>query len=239
VPQDFFQFKQFTVRQGRSAMKVSTEACVLGGLCAQEAAAPLRILDIGAGTGLLSLMLAQAFSQASVEAVEIEAAAFGQCQENFAQSPWANRLQAHLADIAAFRPAQPYDFIVSNPPFYDKHLPSSQAARQIALHTDTLPFEVLAAALATLLAPQGQAAVLLPLQAANTFGALAIKAGLHCQKRVYLYQYEGRSKPFREVSFWGKQQVSPKEAHLFFKNQNQSHYSEDFKALLKAYYLYL
>lgn len=238
MPQDFFQFKQFTVRQGRCAMKVSTEACVLGGLCAQEAS-PTGILDIGAGTGLLSLMLAQAFPEANIEAVEIEAAAFAQCQENFAESPWANRLQVHLADIAAFRPAQPYDFIVSNPPFYDKHLPSSQAARQIALHTDTLPFEVLAAALATLLAPQGQAAVLLPLQAASTFGALAMEAGLYCQKRVYLYQYEGRSKPFREVSFWGKQQVSPTEEHLFFKNHNQSHYSEDFKVLLKAYYLYL
>ena len=220
MPQDFFQFKQFTVRQGRCAMKVSTEACVLGGLCAQEAAAPARILDIGAGTGLLSLMLAQAFPQAAIEAVEVEAAAFIQCQENFAESSWVHRLQVYPMDIKDFRPAQDYDFIISNPPFYEKHLPSTKAARQIALHTDTLSFEVLADALAALLAPQGQAAVLLPVSATASFGSLAIK-------------------PFRVVSFWGKQPAPWQERHFFFKNQTNNDYSTDFKALLKDYYLYL
>lgn len=149
---DYFQFKQFRIEQSRSAMKVGTDGVLLGAWADMtgEAAAPLHILDIGTGTGLLALMLAQRASDGvwgnrefKVTAVEMEPLAAGQARENVAASPWASQIEVVQADIRTWGrdsgPAEPrFDLIVCNPPFFAESLRCPNAARNAARHDDTL-----------------------------------------------------------------------------------------------------
>ena len=133
----YFQFKQFTVQQDACAMKVTTDACLFGAWVANRINGldlkGKHFLDIGTGTGLLSLMVAQQ-TDASIDAVEIETAAANQAQENFEQSPWNNKLFLHNSSIQTFIPQHKYDFIFTNPPFFFNDLKSKNHARNIALH---------------------------------------------------------------------------------------------------------
>ncbi len=132
VPQDYFEFKQFVIHQGDCAMKVTTEGCLFGALV--EGANPKRILDIGAGTGLLSLMLAQKYPSAKIHAVELDQKAHIQAQANFAKSPWAENLQIHVGRIQDFHPREKFDLIVCNPPFFKNSLHSNDKSKNLAIH---------------------------------------------------------------------------------------------------------
>src|SRR3954470_19398265 len=121
MPNDFFHFKQFSIHQQYCAMKVCTDACLFGAWTAsiidKEKLPADYILDIGAGTGLLSLMLAQLLNNSTIHAVEIDADATKQAGENFTASLWSERLNIFNTSIQSFNPAQQYDFIITNPPF--------------------------------------------------------------------------------------------------------------------------
>lgn len=117
MPNTYFQFKQFRIDQDQTAMKVTTEACILGAWV-DEQIPPQTVLDIGTGTGLLALMLAQKFPQAEIDAVEIDQGAFTQAHANFHSSPWPERLQVFHQRIQDFDPGKKYDLIISNPPFF-------------------------------------------------------------------------------------------------------------------------
>jgi len=156
-----FYFQQFSVRQAHSAMKVCTDATLFGAM------APLqpgdRVLDIGAGTGLLSLMLAQ-LGAGSVTGVELTLEAFEECQENFRLSPWAGRLTALHQDIRTFDAAgASYDLIISNPPFFRGHTRASDPLRAVARHADQLPYAELLAIADSLIAVDGRLYLLLPI----------------------------------------------------------------------------
>lgn len=158
--QSWFDFQQFRIEQDRCAMKISTDAVILGALA--ETDRPGKILDIGTGTGVIALMLAQRFPDANLVAVELDPEASRQARENFERSPFANRLSLHSSAIQDFQSPELFDLIVSNPPYFTDHLPSSNLQRNRALHTGDLRFEDLASNVDRLLNPKGIFWVILP-----------------------------------------------------------------------------
>ncbi|MFS4416052.1 tRNA1(Val) (adenine(37)-N6)-methyltransferase [Maribacter sp. 2307ULW6-5] len=175
-----FAFKQFTVHQDRCAMKVGTDGVLLGAWTTVPQGAG-RILDIGAGTGLIALMLAQRCPAEDIEAIEIEEAAYEQCVANFEASPWSDRLfcyHAGLDELLEDEAAGPYDLIVCNPPFYSEAVSSGNRARDRARQNSALPFGELLEAVAQLLAPKGTFSVVLPIKEKNAFLGMAKEFGL-------------------------------------------------------------
>jgi tRNA1Val (adenine37-N6)-methyltransferase len=172
----YFSFKQFTVRHDRCAMKVGTDGVLLGAWT--EVTNAHHILDIGTGTGLIALMLAQRTASSSVEgpsvtgasilAVDIDEAAVGQALENVAASPWASRIRVERQDVCQMEAGELFDLIVSNPPYYNS-LKCPDAQRHTARHTDSLSFNELAAAVDRMLAPDGRFAVVIPTDAVPQF----------------------------------------------------------------------
>ena len=151
----YFRFKQFVVNQDKTAMKVGTDGVLLGALtniCYE----PAQILDIGTGTGLVALMLAQRFENSEIDAVEIDTEASEQALSNFNLSPFANRLSVINIDISDYTPKKKYNLIVSNPPYFVNSLKASDKQRTMARHTDSLSFSALAVAVRRLLAPDGK-----------------------------------------------------------------------------------
>ena len=161
MSRDSFTFKQFVVRQGRCAMKVGTDGTLLGAWAALERPDG-RILDIGTGTGLMALMMAQRYPEARVTAIDIDAAAVDQATENVKDSPFAERIQVRQADVNAFETSEPFDAIVCNPPYFDKALICPDNQRTLARHTLTLTYRQLMAAAWRLLADEGLFSVIIP-----------------------------------------------------------------------------
>jgi tRNA1Val (adenine37-N6)-methyltransferase len=159
-----FQFKQFRVDQRRSAMKVGMDGVLIGAWADVSMAG--NILDIGAGTGLIALMMAQRNAQAHVDAIEIENEAFEECLFNVNQSPWANRIRVTCISFQEFIKScdEKYDLIISNPPFFINSLKAPDNSRSQARHDDSLPLEELIEGIARLLSPRGKAALILPFE---------------------------------------------------------------------------
>ncbi len=231
----YFRFKQFTVQQAGSAMKVCTDACIQGAFTAGFVKNAPRVLDIGTGTGLLSLMLAQQ-SPAAIDALELDEAAFRQAAANFEASPWQSRLRAIHADVRDFQPGTPYAFIVTNPPFYENDLKSPDSRRNTAMHTTTLDYETLLTAIRRLLAPDGRFSVLLPYTGFQRFREMAEAAGFTLQELLEVRQTTGHGF-FRSVGIFGEGGVTHTREMSVYDAQRQ--YTPGFTALLKDYYLYL
>ena len=140
----WFQFKQFTIHQEKTAMKVCTDACLFGAWVANKIELNEinadNILDIGCGTGLLSLMLAQK-TKAQIDAVEIDKNAFEQAKENINLTEWKEQINIHHGSIIDFKSNKKYDLIICNPPFYENQLKSVDSARNKAMHATTLSYK--------------------------------------------------------------------------------------------------
>jgi len=221
-------------------MKVCTDACIQGAFTAQYLAGQEKvvssILDIGAGTGLLSLLLAQQ-TAAAITAIELDAAAAEQATENFAASPWADRMQVTQADIRTLPAAHRYDHIITNPPFYEGSLKSGDTLRNQAMHATTLGYEGLLQAISAHLHVKGSFSVLLPYAAFPGFRQLAEAAGYHPQQILEVKQSVQHGY-FRTVGIFSRQRVTPVITSLaIYEKQNV--YTPEFVALLQPYYLYL
>ncbi|RAJ82376.1 tRNA1Val (adenine37-N6)-methyltransferase [Chitinophaga dinghuensis] len=235
----FFQFKQFTVHQEHCAMKVCTDACIQGAFTAQYlrgATGVHTILDIGAGTGLLSLMLAQAHP-AAITAIELDAGAALQSRENFAASPWADRLSLLEADVRALQPTALYDFVITNPPFYESALKSGHAQKDQAMHATNLDYAALLQAIAAHLKPGGSFSVLLPYQEFLLFRELAERAGFHACRLLQVKQ-SVRHGYFRTVGIFSRELQTTVEEELDIRDAHNN-YTAAFTALLQPYYLKL
>lgn len=188
MPNQWFQFKQFRIQQDACAMKVTTDACVFGAWMAQEQRCqPLQVLDIGAGTGLLSLMLAQQWSQAMFTAVEIDEAAATQAAANMAASPFAHRLQLHCTDVRTWQPGHLFDVIISNPPFHEQQLASPAAGRSMAHHSTQLSLQQLLACATAWAHPGTQLYLLLPAYRYTEAEELALAQGWHTAQAIWLH----------------------------------------------------
>jgi tRNA1Val (adenine37-N6)-methyltransferase len=175
-----FTFKQFTVEQDRCAMKIGTDGVLLGAW-APTTNNPFSVLDIGTGTGIIALMLAQRTNAEQIDALEIDEAAYEQAVDNFENSPWCDRLFCFHAGLDEFieEPEDEYDLIISNPPFYSEDFKSDNEQRDLARFQDAMPFEDLIEAADLLLSENGIFAVIIPFKEEEKFLALATEFELY------------------------------------------------------------
>jgi tRNA1Val (adenine37-N6)-methyltransferase len=237
LPNNYFQFKQFIIRQERCAMNVSTDACLLGAWVAERIGASKNILDIGAGTGLLMLMLAQK-SECPIDGIELDGPSYAQLQENITGSPWSDRLRAFEGDARTIELPQQYDLIISNPPFYDGDLNSPSAEKNLARHSSALSLEELLNLTEKHLAPRGRFAVLLPYHRSAYFEFLAREKKYYCNQKLMVRQSPAHSY-FRSLLLFSKDHaLTLPESTLIIKNSNGV-YTGAFNELMKDYYLNL
>ncbi|WP_109832288.1 tRNA1(Val) (adenine(37)-N6)-methyltransferase [Reichenbachiella versicolor] len=236
MPNSYFQFKQFKINQGQCAMKVSTEACLFGAWVQANSAE--RILDIGAGTGLLSLMLAQRFD-AVIDSVEIDEGAAHQASENFKESPWSDRLNIHHKDIQSFAESSSikYDLIISNPPFFKSSLKSLSSTRNLALHqSEGLSASTLSVVIDKVLSNEGKAFVLYPEYESQLF-SLEAKAKNLFAKPALIVKNQPNKGVFRIISEVQRNDFDAIPEQISIRDGKE--YTNEFVGLLKDYYLHL
>ena len=230
----FFRFKQFSIYHDRCAMKVTTDACLFGAWCAAQLEGRAgTALDIGTGSGLLALMLAQK-TELQIDAVEIDTGAALQAVENRSAAGFDN-VRIITGDIRALD-LRPYDFIISNPPFYEQEIESSDPRKRSAHHSDGLSWQELFAAIDRLLSPRGTAFLLLPAKRRKDLYVLLKKQRLHLQQLVPVRPTE-RQEATRLMVAIGRSEA-PLQAETILIADSKG-YTPRFIALLKDYYLYL
>ena len=226
--------------QDRCAMKVCTDACIFGAAVATKVRRnyiqPLNILDIGTGTGLLSLMMAQQLD-ATIDAVEMNDAAYEQAAGNFQQSIWKDRLHAHHTNVLQFDPGKKYDCILSNPPFFEGDLRSGDPQKNAAKHDTGLTLEELLSVVSSHIAEDGIFAVLLPYHRVTFFIQLALKAGFYLQEQLFI-RHTHTHPFFRGILFFSRKNIITATRELAIKNAT-GNYTPEMIALLKDYYLFL
>ena len=231
----WFQFQQFRVQQDRCAMKISTDAVLLGSLA--QCPSPKQILDIGTGTGVIALMLAQRFPEAQVTALEIDPEAAAQATENFKESPFAERMHLTPTALQDFSADASFDLIVSNPPYFPDHLKSSDPKRNLALHTDSLSFEALVNHASHLLALSGQFWVILPPRQMEDFCKLAEQVLLFPNSKIQIRDND--SKPaHREIVSFSKTKEFPSISTRVCSLKNKDGtYTKDYQQLIAGFLL--
>ncbi|MFA6086205.1 tRNA1(Val) (adenine(37)-N6)-methyltransferase [Mucilaginibacter sp.] len=202
-----FKFKQFNVDQTNCAMKINTDGVLLGALT--EANDPQSILDIGTGTGVIALMLAQRFTSAKIDAVEIDEDAAETARENFNNSPFIYRIIAYTTGFESFfeqYPHKKFDLIVSNPPFFLNSLESPGIKKNLARHTDEGFYKKLITAVAEHLTETGTCQLILPVPTANLVKGLLPECQLHLQKQISICSFPDDA-PHREILIIGNTQT--------------------------------
>jgi tRNA1Val (adenine37-N6)-methyltransferase len=238
---NYFQFKQFTVYQDRVTLKVSTDSCLFGAWLAEKILGfelqLTRCLDIGAGTGLLMLMLAQRFP-GIIDGIEIDHDSCRQAAENTASSPWHDRLFLFREDVKLFALPHRYDFIFSNPPFYEGDLKSNCEKKNMAKHDTGLGFDDLLSVADRNLTATGRFAVLLPWHRTAAFETLAATYGLFASEKLLVRQTTAHPF-FRSALLLGRKDTGKVHQEVMSVYEPTGRYSRRFTELLKDYYLYL
>ncbi|WP_446050241.1 tRNA1(Val) (adenine(37)-N6)-methyltransferase [Zobellia laminariae] len=231
-----FKFKQFQIEQDRCAMKVGTDGVLLGAWVSIDNN-PDSILDIGAGTGLIALMIAQRSTAETIDALEIDEDAYEQCVSNFDSSDWADRLFCYHAGLDEFVDEweDPYDLIVSNPPFYSEEVSSGDESRDKARQNQSLPFDELLEGVSKLMAPKGSFATIIPFKEEETFLKLANSFKLYPQ-RITRVKGTPTSEIKRSLIQFGFEEVELETSELTIEI-GRHEYTEDYISLTKDFYL--
>ncbi len=228
-----FRFKQFTVWHDKCAMKVGTDGVLLGAW--SDVRQATRILDVGAGTGLVSLQLAQRNPYAHVTAIEIDADAAAQAAGNVRRSPWPDRIEVVHGDFATFQADAAYDLIVSNPPYFMDALKCPDGQRNLARHTDTLDYGLLLRRASSLLSPSGHLDIIIPADAGSTVLRLADSYRFHLMRLSRVYTKP--DKPCRRLlCSFSLAQLPCVEETLCIENASGG-FTEDYIALTRDFYL--
>ena len=227
-----FRFKQFAVEQDDVAMKVGTDGVLLGAWADCEGAK--HILDIGTGTGVIALMMAQRNVEAKIHAVEIDETASKRARSNFDLSPWAERLEVECCAVQEFAPSEKFDLIISNPPYFVDSLLPPDAKRSTARHTHDLSFEELDKAVCRLLAEDGRFALILPTTEFDKY--LAITQLCLC-RRCDVHPTVG-SPTKRVMAEFAKQKVDAVALeNITIEQERRGDYTEEYRTLTKDFYL--
>ena len=228
-----FQFKKFSIQQNSTAMKVGTDGVLLG---AWSSTIEGNILDIGTGTGLITIMLAQRTKTAMIDAVEVEAVAYKQALGNVNNCNWSNRITTHHTSIQNYHPNKKYDVIVSNPPFFIDSTKASNSERNTARHNDNLSFIDLIDVVTYLLKPEGVFSLILPITASVLFIELAASKNLHLNKKCVIKP--NPTKPAKrilmEFSFHKKEIIKDE---LTIETETRHQYTREYISLAKDFYL--
>ena len=231
-----FKFKQFTVNQNKCAMKIGTDAVLLGAWTSVNQQL-FSILDIGAGSGIIALMLAQRSNAQLIDAIEIEDDAYEQCTDNFENSSWNDRMFCYHASLKEFAEEidDKYDLIVSNPPFYSDDFKSKNEQRDLARFQDALPFEHLLESVFKLLSEIGIFSVIIPFKEEETFIDLASKASLF-PNRILRVKGNSSSEIKRSLIEFSFAKNEIKIDELIIETERHQ-YTQDYINLTKDYYL--
>ena len=227
-----FRFKQFTIYQDRCAMKVGTDGVLLGAWSDVENAT--RILDVGTGTGLIALMLAQRNKNAAIDAIEIEKNACEQAAENVANSPCTSKITVFHQALQDFFPTKKYDMIVSNPPYFSYSLKNPDTAKQLARHTDSLTSKVFFENAKRLLKPNGKLSLIFPVE--ENLIKIAEAKGFFCTRLTKVFPKIDAKEKRLLMEF----SLSPApciESEIVIENTHRHEYSEDYKRLTQDFYL--
>lgn len=240
----YFQFKQFLVQQDQCAMKVTTDSCLFGAWVAElESKKPSgvhRVLDIGGGSALLSLLYAQKNPADKIDVIEIDPAAAEQAGQNLSASPWKDRLRVIQDDVRKFFPSGKYDLIISNPPFYENEILSKKETKNTAHHSDQLSLRELLNAIQNLLAPEGRFYLLLPYKRSKEINRLFKEKDLHIDKMILVKQTVNHFyfRIMLQGSLYSRLAKETKLEEISIWNE-QKEYTHEFIRLLKEYYLHL
>ena len=237
ISNSYFDFKQFRISQADCAMKVTTDACILG------AWTPLspeikRVLDIGSGTGLLALMIAQKNKDVIIDAIEIDKDAAQQARANVAASPWADRINVLECDINEYHTGHKYDLIICNPPFFNNSLLSHKQAKNMARHTISLSYENLFDAIKNNLAENGTASILLPLPESTIWEDLVAKKGWHVINTLSV-KHRDNAAIKRKVTMINNNNTEIRHSQTLVIQKSDGSYTDVFAKLLAPYYLNL
>jgi tRNA1Val (adenine37-N6)-methyltransferase len=233
MPNDWFQFKQFLIRQDQTAMKTGTDSVILG--CWAEHSRPQRILDVGTGSGILALMMAQRF-ECEIDALEIDQAAFQQATRNIQDSPWSNRIYLYPTRFQDYKKDKNhrYDLIICNPPYFSDSLKSGEKSRDLARHNDSLrPVELLKGA-STLLNECGSLAIILPAMDERFYLQTGLLSGLYANRILEVHPKQGKPAKRVAIQFSGKK-IQTFRTHLVVEDVDG--YSAEYKNLTSDFYL--
>lgn len=236
-----FHFKSFSIEQEGVGMKVTTDACLFGAWVANQIAkshpSDLKILDIGTGTGLLSLMVAQKYPLAQIHAVEIESNAATIAKTNFENSMWQKRLHLHLTSIQQYNPDSLFDIIISNPPFFSSSKTGENKNKNIALHATELGQASLLDSVKRLMHANGSFYVLYPEREMKQFTNLCLQENLSPVATVAIKQ-KTNAPNFRQIIHFKQRKPihSALQSEVIIKNAEEK-YTKEFWSLLKDYYL--
>ena len=248
-----FQFKQFDLEQSRSAQKLGTDAVLLGAWCCKNQT-PYSILDVGSGTGVIALMLAQRFSRAEIEGIELDDNAYEEATANFENSPWNDRLFCYHASFQEFysqdeEDLDKYDLIVSNPPFFDHKSLSEEVRnnRSVARFDETLPFEELIYGVYKLLHREGTFACIIPSDREKELKEIANHFTLEASRITYIKGTEDSKVKrclmefrFRDPdSYRDENPTNPTETNTLVLEEKRHQYTPEVYELFKDFYLKL
>ena len=237
MPNHYFKFKQFTVWHDKCAMKVNTDGALLGAWVSVREAN--RILDVGTGTGLVALMLAQrAPADSSVTALEIDADAVEQARENVYRSPWRERVNVLRMDFREYVDTEKFDVIVSNPPYFEGSLICPNQQRTVARHNTSLTHEELLAGVSSLLTEKGEFTVIIPTDIVKAFVITAQKYYLYPRKQLSVITNKTSLKPKRTLICFSFDKKECFKEELLIEVAPKR-YSEEYVRLMRDYYLYM
>lgn len=232
---EYFEFKQFTVHQEHAAMKVGTDGALLGSL----GATGNRILDIGTGTGLLSLMMAQRCPEATITAIDVDDNAIIDAKANFASSPFRDRISLQQVPFQEFasKTVDRYDCIICNPPYFDESLESKDESRTRARHTSSLPFRDLVDGAYELLEDEGVFSVCIPPEVLSKFSAEALIKGFCLQTAYRIKSVPRKKEPKRYVLVYKKGKIVEPQEYTYCMQNPDGTRSDWYKEIMKDFYL--